>query len=53
MLLKNDGGILPLKAADLNSVVLIGPTAGQVDAIGINGERSMGLPRARWDRSRR
>ena len=25
------------------SVVLIGPTAGQVDAIGINGERSMGL----------
>jgi beta-glucosidase len=44
VLLKNEGQILPLKAADLNSVVLIGPTAGQVDAIGINGERSVGLP---------
>jgi beta-glucosidase len=44
VLLKNEGGALPLKAADLNSVVLIGPTAGQVDAIGINGERSLGLP---------
>jgi beta-glucosidase len=43
VLLKNDGGALPLKSADLDSVVLIGPTAGQVDAIGINGERSMGL----------
>ena len=44
VLLKNDGGALPLKAADLDSVVLIGPTAGQVDSIGINGERSVGLP---------
>jgi beta-glucosidase len=44
VLLKNEGGILPLKAADLDTVVLIGPTAGQVDAIGINGERSVGLP---------
>jgi beta-glucosidase len=44
VLLKNEGGALPLKAADLNSVVLIGPTALQVDAIGINGERSVGLP---------
>ena len=43
VLLKNEGGALPLKAADLDSVVLIGPTAGQVDAIGINGERSVGL----------
>jgi beta-glucosidase len=43
VLLKNDGGVLPLKSADLDSVVLIGPTAGQIDAIGINGERSMGL----------
>jgi beta-glucosidase len=42
VLLKNDGG-LPLKADDLGSVVLIGPTAGQVDAIGIAGERSEGL----------
>lgn len=44
VLLKNEGGALPLKADDLDSVVLIGPTAGQVDAIGINGERSVGLP---------
>ncbi len=44
VLLKNEGAVLPLKAADLDSVVLIGPTARQVDAIGINGERSVGLP---------
>jgi beta-glucosidase len=44
VLLKNEGGALPLKRADLPSVVLIGPTAGQVDAIGINGERALGLP---------
>ncbi|MDR3748350.1 MAG: glycoside hydrolase family 3 C-terminal domain-containing protein [Acidobacteriota bacterium] len=44
VLLKNEDGALPLKAADLDSVVLIGPTAGQVDSIGINGERSVGLP---------
>lgn len=43
VLLKNEGGALPLKAADLDSVVLIGPTAGQVDSIGINGERSVGV----------
>jgi beta-glucosidase len=42
VLLKNDGHALPLK--DLNLVVLIGPTAAQVDSIGINGERSVGLP---------
>ncbi len=44
VLLKNEDGALPLKAADLDSVVLIGPTAAQVDSIGINGERSVGLP---------
>jgi len=44
VLLKNEGNALPLKAADLDSVVLIGPTAAQVDSIGINGERSVGLP---------
>jgi beta-glucosidase len=44
VLLKNEGSILPLKAADLDSVVLIGPTAGQIDSIGISGERSVGLP---------
>ena len=44
VLLKNEGNILPLKHDELESVVLIGPTAGQVDSIGINGERSVGLP---------
>ena len=44
VLLKNEGDALQLKAADLDSVVLIGPTAGQIDSIGINGERSVGLP---------
>jgi len=44
VLLKNDGNVLPLKSNDLDSVVLIGPTAAQVDSIGINGERSVGLP---------
>jgi beta-glucosidase len=43
VLLKNDDHLLPLKSSDLGSVVLIGPTAGQVDSIGINGERSVGL----------
>lgn len=44
VLLKNEGSILPLKHDNLDEVVLIGPTAGQVDSIGINGERSVGLP---------
>ena len=44
VLLKNEDHALPLKAADLGDVVLIGPTAGQIDSIGINGERSVGLP---------
>jgi beta-glucosidase len=44
VLLKNEGHTLPLKAADLDSVVLIGPTARQIDAIGINGECAVGLP---------
>ncbi len=43
VLLKNKGRILPLKAPDLNSLVLIGPTARQIAAIGINGECSVGL----------
>ncbi len=42
VLLKNEGAALPLHPAD--SIVLIGPTAAQVDAIGINGERSVGIP---------
>ena len=43
VLLKNEGQALPLKTSDLDSVVLIGPTARQVDAVGINGECSVGL----------
>jgi beta-glucosidase len=42
VLLKNEHA-LPLKAADLGSLALIGPTAGQVPAIGTFGERSGGL----------
>jgi beta-glucosidase len=44
VLLKNEGGILPLKPAELDRIVLIGPGARQVMAIGISGERSVGLP---------
>ncbi len=44
VLLKNEGGVLPLKRADLDGLAMIGPTAGQVAAIGTFGERSPGLP---------
>ena len=44
VLLKNEDHILPLKSDELSSIALIGPTAAQVDSIGINGERSVGLP---------
>ena len=44
VLLKNDGGALPLKAVDLASLAMIGPGAGQVVAIGLPGERSVGFP---------
>ena len=44
VLLKNEGGILPLKAADLASLALIGPGARQLVAIGTAGERSIGWP---------
>ena len=50
VLLKNEGGLLPLKQEDLGSLVLIGPTAGQVASIGTFGERSPGIP-DRQDRS--
>ncbi len=43
VLLKNEGGILPLKGEDLTSLAMIGPTASQVAAIGTFGERSPGL----------
>ena len=44
MLLKNDGGALPLKRADLESLALIGPGAGQTIAVGMTGEKAVGLP---------
>src|SRR6516162_753717 len=44
VLLKNEGGILPLKASDLASLAMIGPGARQVVAIGTAGERSIGFP---------
>ncbi|HET8657379.1 MAG TPA: glycoside hydrolase family 3 C-terminal domain-containing protein [Micromonosporaceae bacterium] len=46
-LLKNSGGILPLKAADLASLAMIGPGAGQTIAIGRSGEKSTGRAE-RW-----
>jgi beta-glucosidase len=42
VLLKNEDDVLPLKEGD--TVALIGPTAGQVAAIGTFGERSPGMP---------
>ena len=44
VLLKNEDHALPLKTEDLADLALIGPTAGQVAAIGTFGERSPGLP---------
>jgi len=43
VLLRDEQQALPLRQADLESLALIGPTAGQVDAIGQFGERSGGL----------
>jgi len=44
VLLKNEGGILPLKAESLDSLAMIGPGAGQIVSIGVSGERSVGFP---------
>jgi beta-glucosidase len=44
VLLKNDGGALPLKPMDLESLALIGPGAGQTIAVGMTGEKALGLP---------
>lgn len=43
VLLKNEDHILPLRASALQSVALIGPGAGQLDAIGVFVERSTGI----------
>ncbi|HEY1902775.1 MAG TPA: glycoside hydrolase family 3 C-terminal domain-containing protein [Terracidiphilus sp.] len=44
VLLKNDGAALPLKAADLGSLAMIGPGAAQTVAVGLTGEKAVGLP---------
>jgi len=44
VLLKNEGGALPLKASALESLVLIGPGALQTIAVGEPGEKSLGFP---------
>ena len=42
-LLKNDTGALPLSHADLGSLALIGPGAGQTIAVGQAGENAAGI----------
>ena len=44
VLLKNQGGALPLKPADMDSLAMIGPGAGQTVAVGLTGEKAVGLP---------
>jgi beta-glucosidase len=43
VLLRNEGHALPLTAADLDSLALIGPGAGQIMAIGIPDEKAVGI----------
>lgn len=44
VLLKNEGGILPLKSEALSGLALIGPGAGQIVAVGKTEEKAAGLP---------
>ena len=44
VLLKNEEGALPLKASDFASLAMIGPGAGQIVAVGLTGEKAVGLP---------
>jgi len=44
VLLKNEDHALPLSQADLKSVALIGPGAGQTVTIGLSMEKSLGFP---------
>jgi beta-glucosidase len=44
VLLRNEGHALPLTTADLQSLALIGPGAGQTMAIGIPDEKAVGIP---------
>ena len=43
VLLKNEGGALPLSTADLAGLAMIGPGALQTIAVGQSGEKSLGL----------
>jgi beta-glucosidase len=43
VLLKNEDNALPLVADDLASLAMIGPGAGQTIAIGISGEKALGI----------
>ena len=42
VLLKNEGGVLPLSKADLAGLAMIGPGALQTIAVGESGEKSLG-----------
>ncbi len=44
VLLKNDGHVLPLSAADLADTVIIGPNGGQIVAVSNTVEKAVGLP---------
>jgi beta-glucosidase len=43
-LLKNQGNVLPLTTADLESTAFIGPTGRALVSVGQTGERAQGLP---------
>ena len=43
-LLKNEGNVLPLTTADLDSTAFIGPTGRVLVSVGQTGERAQGLP---------
>jgi beta-glucosidase len=44
VLLRNEGCALPLKAADLDNLAFVGPNAAQIVAVGLTGEKAVGLP---------
>ena len=44
VLLKNEGGALPLRQSDLKLLAVIGPGAGQTIAIGESREKGLGFP---------
>ena len=44
VLLKNEDHILPLTKSDLQSLAMIGPGAAQTVAVGLAGEKAVGLP---------